>query len=583
MIRTSIFIGGTRISDHDFTSVHINQPIGGHHDFEIRLRQDAKKGVLLEKAKSWIGQPVKIGIGDKDDVQISGSPIQDMFNGLVTSIGLSRQSGTGELIVRGNSPTVVMDDGPTTMSYTSKSLQEIIDKIVNVYKSAFKESPVIDPKILKKVIPYSVQYKESNFAYLARLANRYGEWFFYDGLKLFFGKPSFGKSIVLDFGEDNLSYFDISVQAVPAQFEIRGYDYLKHEPLKEEAPLVTANNDLGKQALDIANGQIYTQTPTVSIQTNLDKDELKNLVERREQINLDEMVILNGSSRNSKLKIGAKVELKDELIGENYGAFVITNLIHNIGQGGDYVNSFEAVPVEVLTPPLTSMPDPPFCETQLAIVTDVDDEKGLGRIRVKFMWQEGSSEKSPWIRVASPYTGKDKGFYIIPEVDEQVLVAFENNHPAKPYVLTGMYNGVAKPELFDPDNNFKGFKSRSGNQWKFDDKDKSILIAAPNSITLSAGKTVNIQTGQKDDKTEININVGQGTINVNGKIINIEAAETINMNAKKEIKAQGTQKVEVKGTNVSIEGSAKSELKGAIVDVSGSGPVNVKGLPIKLN
>ena len=598
MIRTSISIGGSRISDNDFTSVNINQNIGGHHTFEIRLRQDAKKGILLEKAKSWIGQPAVIGMDDKEDEQVLLSPVKEVFKGIVTSLGLSRQSGTGELIVRGESPSIVMDDGPNTMSFTDMGLQEIIDSVIKPYSGAFPSSPSIEPKIYSTSIPYTVQYKESNFAFVARLANRYGEWFYYDGLKQYFGKPAAEDAIPLDFGENNLNYFDISVRALPARFEMKGYDYKKHQVLTEEAALKTPSNDLGKKALDIAKGQIFKQTPSVSLQTALEDKELKNLAERREQIALDEMVILNGTSQNCKLKIGAKVNIKDKIIGEDYGEYTIIKLLHDIGQGGDYINSFEAIPVEVSSPPLSAMPDPPFCETQLAKVVDVNDEKSLGRIKVEFLWQEGSGDTSPWIRVASPYSGKDKGFYIIPEVDDQVLVAFENNNPDKPYVLTGMYNGDAKPEWFDPKNHFKGFKSKAQNQWKFDDKEKSILIDAPESITMSAGKTITIKTGGKDDST-INIDVGDGTVNVTAKVVKVDAGETIEMNSGKEVKvaakqtiklasskelsASGTQKVDIKGTQVAVEGSATADLKGAKVAVQGSAMVEVKGALVKIN
>lgn len=598
IVRTSVFIGGNRISDNDFSSINITQSIGKYHSFEIRLRQDANRGVLLEKAKSWIGQPVKIGIDSKDDTMLMVSPVTDIFKGIVTSLGLARRSGTGELVVKGRCPIIVLDDGPNTRSFTNKSLQEIADEVLQPYSNAFPQSPSVNPKTYTTSIPYTVQYKESNFAFLARMANRYGEWFYYDGLELYFGQNTGGKTISLDFGENSLSYFDFSVRAIPAKFEMRSYDYKKHESSTKEAPGKAKTNDLGTKVLDIAKSKIFTQTPSVSLQTAFEDGEFDNVLERREQINIDEMVMFNGISRNSNLKVGGKIVVKDNLIGENYGTFVIVSLIHDVKQGGEYINSFEAIPVEVATPPLSAMPIPPFCETQLAKVTDVNDEEGLGRVKVQFLWQDGSSEKSPWIRVASPYTGKDKGFYIIPEVDDQVLVAFENNNPDKPYVLTGMYNGDAVPEWFDPKNHFKGFKSKGQNQWKFDDKNQAIEIHAPNEITMSAGNKITIKTGGKSD-SEINIDVGDGTVNVVAKVVKVEAAETIEMNSGKEIiesakqtikmesgkeiTAKGAQKVEIKGTQIKVEASAKSEIKGAMVDVSGSGPVTVKGMPIKLN
>lgn len=577
VVRTSIIIGGTRLQDTQFTGVFLRQTIGWHHNFEIRLRQDASKGVLPKKAKDWIGKPIQIGIDLKPDEKLALSPIPDVFKGIVTSVGLARRSGAAELVVKGQSPTLAADDGAHCRSFSEKTLQEIVDEVIKDYKDAFPEEPTVAPKAFTKSIPYTVQYKESNFAFLARMANRYGEWFYYDGLELFFGKPSGGSPIKLDFNEKSLIDFDISVRAIPAKFEMRGYDYVKHETLQEEATQSAPTSALGKDVMDISTGQIYPQKTSTAVNVDLDKDVLKNLAQRMEQVLADEIVVLTGSSRNPKLKVGIQIEVSDQEIGENYGTYVITNLSHDIMQGGAYTNHFEAIPVEVATPPLSTLPDPPFCETQLAKVTDVDDEKSLGRIRVKFLWQEGSEEKTPWIRVASPYTGKDKGFYIIPEVDDQVLVAFENNHPDKPYVLAGMYNGEAKPEWFDPKNKFKGFKSKEKNELKFDDKEKSITISAPNSITLSAGKEVTIKTGGKGNSS-ITVDAGQGTITVIAKTIKIGEkgkTTTINASADSTISIDSTTTATLKGQS--------TEVKGTTVDVNGSGAVTVKGATVKLN
>ena len=590
VVRTSVIIDGSRLKDTQFTHISLSQPIGWHHSFEIRLRQDVNKGVLADKAKDWIGKTISIAFAYRGDESLMLAPLPDVFKGIITSIGLARTHGTAELVVRGKSPTIVLDDGPHTRSFTEKGLQELIDEVLKKYKGAFPSSPKVKPKNFSKSLPYTVQYRESNYAFLARLANRYGEWQYYDGQNFYFGKPSGGDTIKLDFSENSLIDFDISLRAVPAKFEVKAYDYSKHEHLSISSSQKAATSDIGKKVMSIATSKIFQNTPSTIVNVNLDKGELKNLVERTEQVLTDEMVVLNGSSRNPGLQLGCKVEIGDKIVGEKYGTFVITNLNHEISQGGGYMNYFEAIPEEVETPPLTTLPEPPSCEMQLAKVTDTDDEKGLGRVKVKFAWQEGSSEKSPWLRVASPYTGKDKGFYIIPEVDDQVLVAFENNHPDKPYVLTGMYNGEAKPEWFEPKNRFKGFKSKAKNQWKFDDKNKSILLHAPSSITLSAGNKITLKTGGKDD-SEILVDAGEGTINVKAKTINIEAAELVSINSQKdiegkasnEISLEGTSSVKVKGTNTSVEGSAGVKVKGATVGVEGSGPVTVKGMPIKLN
>lgn len=591
VVRVSIKIDGdpTPLSNHDFTSMSLYQSVGDHHSFEIRLLKDVSRQMLDKKSKQWIGKSIEMGIGFQPDENINPPKV---FKGIITSVGLGRKRGIAELIVKGYSPSILLEDGPISRSFSEKKLQEIVDEVAKEYKNNNEFD--VDPKAFKDPsLLYTVQYKESNFKFLSRLAKRFGEWFYYDGLKLFFGKPySSEKPIDLDFGENSLIDLDIYVRAVSYRFEMIGYDYVEHEILRENGPETFKASSLGKEILNISKESIFKNknATSISVALNKEKKELVNLAKRMEEILVDDVMMLNGASGNPALKLGSRIKVIDKEIDENYGIYSIVKLTQTISQGGGYVNYFEAIPQEVLTPPIEDLSKLPYCETQLAKVTDIEDEKGLGRIKVKFLWQEGTEEKTPWIRVASPYTGKDKGFYIVPEVDDQVLVAFENNHPDKPYVLTGMYNGDAKPEWFEPKNRFKGFKSAGKNQWKFDDKNKSILIHAPSAIMMSAGKKITIKTGGKED-SEITLDTGEGTINIKAKKVNIEAGEVINLNSQKEItetanqniKIKGNSKVELESMEIGVKGTASVKAEGAQVDVNGSALVNVKAALVKIN
>lgn len=591
MIRTSIFIGGSRLSDHDFSSVNISQKIGGHHTFEIRLRQDAKQGVLLDKVKSWIGETINIGFDNHDDIDVDFMPVEDIFKGIVTSLELSRKSGTGELVVKGHSPTIVMDDGPQIQSFTESGLQEIVDTVMGPYNGAFPESPSISTQQQPEAIPYVVQYKESAFNFVNRLANRFGEWFYYDGLKMYFGELGNGQTIDLDFGENGMSYFDLAVQSAPTSIELKAYDYRTNQVSSEKSPKKVKLGDLGDQALHLGNKKVFSQTPVVSIQSDTNKADLKKISARREQISADEVVIMSGVSGSCKIRPGAKIKVQDKAIGEDYGEYIVIRSSHSIGQGGDYSNNFEAIPAELALPPLSSMPDPPFCETQLGTVTDTNDPEVLGRVQVELLWQAGMGVTTPWIRVASPYTGKDKGFYIIPEIGDQVLVAFENNHPDHPYVLTGMYHGKTPPEWFDPDNHIKGFKSRGKNEIKFNDDEESILLSAPKEMTIHAGEKITMETDGAAS-SEININVGNGTVNIIAGTVKIDAKKEVTIasgasgtkvNSKGNIAVDSKQALDMGGLTVKAKAKTAAELSGVNVDVKGTAVVGVQGGIVKIN
>ena len=274
------------------------------------------------------------------------------------------------------------------------------------------------------------------------------------------------------------------------------------------------------------------------------------------------MLILSGESKNCKLKPAAEICIIDKYIGEEYGGFYITSVVHSISQGGDYINFFEAVPAEMDLAPIVHHPEPPFCETQLATVVDTNDEDSLGRVKVEFTWQKGKSLVSPWMRVATHYSGPEKGFYVIPEVDDQVLVAFENNNAEKPYVLTGFYNKNTPPQWFDSENNIKGFKTKGKNEWKFDDKNQKIEIKAVNEILMQAGNKITLKTNGEDG-SEIFIDVGEGTINLIAKDVNVTSAENVTVSGGKNIEITAGDEMGVaSGSDMSIEGGGNLDLTG---------------------
>ena len=576
--RTSINIAGTRITDQDFTSIHIIQDIGDHHQFECRMRRDPTSGLLLEKCNSWIGEAVIVGIDLADDVDIAGVFTTEIFKGVVTSVGMSRERGTSEIVVRGNGPSKLMDGGPNTRSFTEMTLQAIVDEVFGPYQGAFPKAPQVSPVIKTDPIPYCVQYKESDFDFINRLANRYGEWCFYDGENFFYGKNGSGVSVNLDFGDNAMHHVDLQVEALPSTFSIRAYDYKKDVLLEFDNPEKKPSNKYAKVAFDKSQNEMFTQKPLVTLDIDHTETETEKYAKRREQIHVDRSVIITGDSVNAKLRIGGEIKLTDVAEKVDYGSFVITHLEHHIEQGGDYINSFKAIPKEMDSPSVTGAVKPPMAEAQVAKVKDVSDEDSLGRIKVEFLWQEGTGQTSPWIRVLSPYVGKDKGFYIIPEVDDKVWIEFENGDPDKPYMAGAMYHKHAEPEYFNSNNHYKGFKSKGGNYWKFDDAGGKISIRAPKEIDMSAGKKISIHTDGGGD-SEIIMNTGDGTITILAKTINILADETLYAEGKSNgAFIQSDQNVVVSVSNQQlILTTAGSDLEGQVVSISGTTSTTVTG------
>jgi uncharacterized protein involved in type VI secretion and phage assembly len=85
-----------------------------------------------------------------------------------------------------------------------------------------------------------------------------------------------------------------------------------------------------------------------------------------------------------------------------------------------------------------------------ATVTDVHDPDGLGRVRVSYSWVEEGQTDAFWAPVATLMSGGGRGSWIMPEVGDEVLVAFEHGDINHPYVIGFLWNGKDKPPATDP-------------------------------------------------------------------------------------------------------------------------------------
>lgn len=132
------------------------------------------------------------------------------------------------------------------------------------------------------------------------------------------------------------------------------------------------------------------------------------------------------------------------------GRYLLTSVSHRASRAGDrlrYANSFTCIPDAVPYRPRRLTPRPVLAGTTTAVVVGPPGEEifadKYGRVKVRFHWDRGSGgDSSNWVRVAQPATS---GFYSLPEVGDEVLVAFEHGDPDRPYVLGALWNAADMP------------------------------------------------------------------------------------------------------------------------------------------
>jgi uncharacterized protein involved in type VI secretion and phage assembly len=191
----------------------------------------------------------------------------------------------------------------------------------------------------------------------------------------------------------------------------------------------------------------------------------------------------------------------------------------------------------------------------IALVTNNKDPEGLGRVKMKFPCL-GDVSESDWARVAVLMAGKERGFFFLPEVDDEVLVAFEHGDPRFPYVVGALWNGKDKPPAKNDDgkNNLRVLESRSGHTVKLNDEEGKETIeitgkGGKDSIVIDAAKNTITITTDKD----ITLSAPKGAIKLDAQQI--------------EIKSSGSTKIE-SGAGMDVKANATMNIKGATVNIN---------------
>jgi uncharacterized protein involved in type VI secretion and phage assembly len=198
----------------------------------------------------------------------------------------------------------------------------------------------------------------------------------------------------------------------------------------------------------------------------------------------------------------------------------------------------------------------PIPGVAVAIVTDNEDPEGMGRVRVTYPWRDADDE-SHWARIATPMAGGGMGAYFLPEVDDEVLVAFENGDIHYPYVVGSLWNGTDTPPADNADgkNDVRLIRSRSGHEIVLNDSDTEGRV----EITTAGGHTIVLDDSSGSETVEI-ADAGGNAITLDKQGLSITGASKVSVSAPMlEFKGDG---------NVSVEASGILTLKGSLVKIN---------------
>jgi uncharacterized protein involved in type VI secretion and phage assembly len=171
-----------------------------------------------------------------------------------------------------------------------------------------------------------------------------------------------------------------------------------------------------------------------------------------------------------------------------------------------------------------------------ALVTDIVDSDGLGRVEVRFPWlgTQGDADVRAWATLCSPYADSDQGLMVLPEVGSQVVVAFEAGNLRRPYIVGASWNGQERlPSQPATSNDIRLFRSRANSRLEFDDRRGApkvtvsmdsghsvVLDDAAQTITVrhAGGSTIQIS------QSGIQITSAGGPVDITAPLVNVNAA-----------------------------------------------------------
>jgi uncharacterized protein involved in type VI secretion and phage assembly len=177
-----------------------------------------------------------------------------------------------------------------------------------------------------------------------------------------------------------------------------------------------------------------------------------------------------------------------------------------------------------------------------AVVVDNQDPERLGRVRVRVPAMSSSKCDDIWARVAAPRAGAQRGTWVIPDVDDEVLVAFEAGDLRQAYVVGSLWNSTdALPEQMTSGNPVMSIVSAAGSRITIDDRQDqvSVRLETPGgrSVTLrdsnstividdSSGSAISLTPAGVDIVAPGRLRVTTTTAEITATMIRLETGMT---------------------------------------------------------
>ncbi|ALF53552.1 type IV secretion protein Rhs [Nostoc piscinale CENA21] len=613
--------------------------------FTLVIRNDYFPGQTTEA--TWkhqslfaIGKKIKIGFvsSTTQNADFEDAEQGYVLEGEITAIETEFTSGSqAPIIIRGYDMSHRLHRGRYNRSFQNVTDSDVVNQVIG--EAGIAAGTVTSTTI---VHDYVFQENQTNMEFLRERAARLGFELYVQDSKLNFRQPAQNESLSLKWLED-IHNFRVRVSSAEqvSSVEVRGWDYSTKKAIVSTASTeqVITSTDNGKGSststkFTIKPKMIVVDQPVFSV------NEAAKIAQALCNELGGEFVMADAVGEgNPKIRPGKVIKLTD--MGSYSGSYYVTETRHLFHER-KFVTEFSVRGLRSgdLLATLSSQTHLQAGQTLLVgVVSNNNDPKGWGRVRVKFPTLTEEHE-SNWARVVSVGAGPGRGFDCLPEVNDEVLVAFEHGDIHRPYVIGGVWNGTDAPPEKVADTVVGGkvrlrtFKTRVGHKLQFveedkgtkkgvylqtvdghnlrmndsdkfaelettgghkfrcDDSSKTISLTSTGDITVKSGTTgtakkISVNGGEiaLTATQKITLTVGGTSIELTPSGITMRTTGTLSIQSGSSISVQagGSLSANAGGAISANSGSSVSVNAGAAVSINGAASVGILGGVVRLN
>ncbi|MCA0457955.1 MAG: VgrG-related protein [Chloroflexi bacterium] len=504
--------------------------------------------------------------------------LSTVFKGEITAIEPEfTKDFVAMLVVRGYDKGHRLNRGTKTKVFVDVTDSDIVSQIAN--SSGLSPQVTATSTLHKHVFQHAV----SDWVFIHERARRNGYEVLIDDTKLYFRPISTTRTETNLVWGDSLWSFQprMSLAKQVSSVKVRGWN-----PTTKQAIIGSASSSSSSPTTGVNNWggalsqSAFSEAEALEVQHPVHtQDEATKMAQSiLDEINAGFLEADGTAFGNPALKPGVKVNIQK--VGTKFsGKYVVTTVRHIYQSAEPFITQFTVQGVRAQT--MADLVDRAHSEQRtkqlwggivIGIVTNNNDPDGMGRAKVKFPWLDDSLE-SNWARVSMPGAGSSQGLIWLPEVNDEVLVAFEHSDFDFPYIVGAVWNGKDKPPeaigtlVKNGKVEVRMMKTRLGHIIKLTDSDSDKKIEI---IGLAGDKIEFDETAKK--------------ITIDSKAdIDIKAVGNMKLTASGNLDLTATGNVKMQGAQVSVSATGMFEVKGATGKVESSGPMAVKGAIVNIN